>query len=65
MTKDSDFINSFFVRREPPRLLLVSTGNITNDELEALFSACLPSIVHAFGSADFLELDRNGVTVRA
>ncbi len=65
VTKDSDFTNSFFLKREPPRLLLVSTGNITNQELEALFRARLSEVVNAFGSSDFVELDRNGLTVRA
>lgn len=65
VTKASDFTNSFLLRREPPRLLLVSTGNITNDELEALFRTHLVEIVNAFGSSDFVELDRNGMTVRA
>lgn len=65
VTKDSDFTSSFFTRREPPRLLLVSTGNITNRELEALFRANLSATVNAFGSAVFVELDRAGMTVRA
>ena len=64
-TKDSDFTTSFFLRREPAQLLLVSTGNITNRELEALFKTQLAAIVQAFGSAAFVELDRSGVTVRA
>ena len=64
VTKDSDFTNSFFLRREPPRLLLLSTGNITNRELEALFRTHLAVVVQAFGSAAFVELDRSGITVR-
>ena len=65
VTKDSDFTSSFFLRHEPPRLLLVSTGNITNRDLEGLFRANLGAIVRAFESAAFVELDRSGVTVRA
>ncbi len=63
VTKDADFTSSFLLRHEPPRLLLVSTGNITNLELEALFRAHLSVIVGAFGSAAFVELDRSGLTV--
>lgn len=37
ITKDADFVNSFLLIRRPPKLLLVSTGNIGNQELEALF----------------------------
>ena len=30
VTKDADFVNSFVIRGEPYKLLLISTGNITN-----------------------------------
>lgn len=36
VTKDSDFVESFLLRREPWKLLLISTGNIKNNELEQL-----------------------------
>jgi predicted nuclease of predicted toxin-antitoxin system len=35
--KDLEFADSFLLKRAPARLLLVSTGNIANKELEALF----------------------------
>ena len=65
VTKDSDFTDSYFLRGTPSRLLLVSTGNITNHELVALFQARLADVVLAFDSSRFLELDRNGITARA
>ncbi len=37
VTKDSDFVESFLLKREPWKLLLVSIGNIGNDELLRLF----------------------------
>ena len=43
VTKDSDFVDSFLLQRRPWKLLLVSTGNITNAELEALFLAPGPA----------------------
>lgn len=36
ITKDADFAQTFLVRRELFKLLLVSTGNINNRELERL-----------------------------
>jgi len=39
VTKDSDFVESFLLKREPWKLLLVSTGNIGNDELLRLFQS--------------------------
>ena len=32
VTKDSDFVQSFLLKREPWKLLLVSTGNIGNND---------------------------------
>jgi predicted nuclease of predicted toxin-antitoxin system len=36
ITKDADFVDSHLLRRRPPKLLLISTGNISNRDLEAL-----------------------------
>lgn len=36
ITKDLDFWDSFYIRQEPFKLLLVTTGNISNKELESL-----------------------------
>jgi predicted nuclease of predicted toxin-antitoxin system len=41
ITKDSDFLDSFYVKGSPPKLLLVSTGNIKN---KVLLSLCESSI---------------------
>lgn len=63
VTKDSDFVATFLLRRLPPKLLLISTGNISNDELWALFAANLPAIESALGKSDFVELSRTSITV--
>ena len=41
----------FFLKRAPARLLLVSTGNIANKEIETLFLTHLPKIAEAFDSS--------------
>jgi predicted nuclease of predicted toxin-antitoxin system len=64
VTKDSDFVDSHILRGQPPQLLLVATGNITNDELTSLFAANLAAIVAAFQSAMFVEIDRAGLVIR-
>lgn len=56
VTKDADFVNSFQLRGQPARLLLVSTGNISNAELAKLWAANLPAIMRAFDNARFVEL---------
>jgi predicted nuclease of predicted toxin-antitoxin system len=61
VTKDSDFVNSFVLYKQPWKLLLVSTGNISNRELEQLFAANLPAISNGFMNFDFIEISRTNV----
>jgi predicted nuclease of predicted toxin-antitoxin system len=58
ITKDADFVNSFLTVRKPHKLLLISTGNITNADLEALFVPQIPAIAVAFETYDHIELTR-------
>ncbi len=62
ITKDEDFVNSFTVYGRPYKLLLVSTGNITNTELEKLFLENIDILVQAFNQYDFIEIDREHIT---
>jgi predicted nuclease of predicted toxin-antitoxin system len=64
VTKDSDFVDSHILNGRPARLLLISTGNITNRELEALLVPLIPGIVQEFQMQYFLELGRAGIVVR-
>jgi len=45
-------------------LLLISTGNISNRELEALVMPLIPDIVREFQAHSFLELGSAGLVVR-
>jgi predicted nuclease of predicted toxin-antitoxin system len=56
ITKDADFVNSFLVANKPYKLLLVSTGNITNKELTDLFIKNLLAIATAFIEYNYVEL---------
>lgn len=64
VSKDADFVNSFVLMRQPSRLLLISTGNIRNADLEALLLAKLPAIEAAFNGANFVELTRHAIIIR-
>ena len=61
VTKDSDFVESFLLRREPWKLLLISTGNISNARLEALFASTILKVVEGFDTFDFIELSRTSM----
>ena len=63
ITKDTDFVNSFLVSQKPYKLLLVSTGNISNRDLEALFTPLIPTIVATLQSHDYAELTRTSLIV--
>ena len=65
VTKDSDFVTSFLLRGAPPKLLLISTGNISNDALSRLMAANLPALETAFAGYDFVELSASAITIHA
>ena len=48
VTKDSDFVESFLLKHEPWKLLLVSTGNVGNDELLRLFDLNMDPLAESF-----------------
>jgi predicted nuclease of predicted toxin-antitoxin system len=61
VTKDSDFVETFLLRHEPWKLLLVSTGNIDNDELLRLFHLNIDQLTESFRTFDFIELNRTSM----
>lgn len=61
ITKDSDFVDSLIMLGIPSRLFLISAGNMTNKELEALIVPLISKIVTAFESYSFVELNRTSL----
>lgn len=61
ITKDSDFVESFLLKREPWKLLLVSTGNIGNNELLRLFHLNIDHLAQSFKTFDFIEMNRTSI----
>jgi predicted nuclease of predicted toxin-antitoxin system len=64
VTKDADFVDSHVLRGRPAKLLLISTGNISNRDLEALVVPLIPAIVREFQTHSFLELGPTGIVIR-
>ena len=64
VTKDADFVDAHILRGRPAKLLLVSTGNISNRDLEALVVPLIPDMVREFQTHVFLELGRAGIVIR-
>lgn len=56
VSKDADFRISHQLHGQPRRLLVVAMGNISNNDLLAVFETHLESIVAAFDDADRVEV---------
>jgi len=63
ISKDGEFVDSFILQGKPYKLLLISTGNIKNLDLEKLFLQNIEQIVKAFEQFGFIEIDRTAVTI--
>lgn len=63
VTKDSDFLDSFLISAEPYKLLLVTTGNITNIELLELFTKNLSQLSNLFRQHSLIEINRDNIIV--
>ena len=50
-------------RQGPPKLLLITTGNIHNDELVALFARHEETLVRLLSQHTFIELSRSQLIV--
>jgi predicted nuclease of predicted toxin-antitoxin system len=61
ITKDADFVNSFLLSRVPFKLLLVSTGNVSNQVLEEIFTNNISVIIEALNSYDFVEVTQTSL----
>ena len=58
VTKDIEFVDALILTGQPYKLLLISTGNISNRDLEGLLVPSLDAICQAFATSDFVELDQ-------
>jgi predicted nuclease of predicted toxin-antitoxin system len=64
ITKDSDFIQFRVIMGAPDRLLMVTTGNIINKDLIALFERNFPMIKRFFEEGKkVIEIDNESITV--
>ncbi|NJN48484.1 MAG: DUF5615 family PIN-like protein [Alkalinema sp. RL_2_19] len=61
ITKDSDFVDSFLTIQQPYKLLLITTGNIKNSELEALFAQHLSTLIALLTEYSYVELSRDAI----
>jgi len=65
VSKDGDFVTSHLLRGTPRRVLLISTGNITNPELIQIMQENRDSLEKALADSVFVELTRTSLVVHA
>ena len=65
VTKDSDFVTTFQLNQNPRKLLLLSTGNISNEALLQLILKNLGHLESVFAQYDFVELNAATLTIHA
>lgn len=63
VTKDDDFVQSFLLKDQPQRLMLVATGNIGNAKLSQLIRRVLPEVVKAFDTARYVEINQDSIII--
>ena len=61
ISKDSDFLKMRILKDKPQKLLMITTGNIVNKELLALFERNFATVVKLFNSYDVVELNNHFV----
>lgn len=61
ITKDSDFWESYVLKKEPYKLVLVKTGNISTKNLKALFSKHVTSLVAALQENEVVVISQESL----
>ena len=63
ITKDKDFLESFILSKKPYKLLLITTGNISNNDLEILFVKNLERLTTLLNNHQLIEMSKNSLII--
>lgn len=61
ITKDNDFIDSYYLQKKPEKLILIATGNINNKKLYTVLKSNLDNILELILVNSFIEVDNNEI----
>jgi predicted nuclease of predicted toxin-antitoxin system len=64
ISKDVDFLESFLIKSEPRKLILVRTGNVSNRELIKLFELHLDTLISMIRRSNLIEISRTEIAER-
>lgn len=65
VTKDDDFLKAFYLKRQPSKLILVRTGNISNTRLIEIFSLHILNIESMLSENPFIEIFRDEIVIHS
>lgn len=57
ITKDGDFLKLYILKGKPQKLLMITTGNIVNQELLVLFEKNFETTLKLFNSFNVVEMN--------
>ena len=63
VTKDRDFVDSFLMNGEPAKLLFITTGNISNDQLVRLLQSNWQGLLTMLNQGDYVELSHTSLVL--
>lgn len=64
VTKDDDFLQSHILFSKPKKLILVKTGNISNNELLILFEKNFLNLQNLLENNNLIEITRNEIVTK-
>lgn len=63
ITKDSDFFDTYLIKKQPYKILYITTGNLRNRPLLNLFRASLTQLVNILEESEVVELNQNTIRI--
>lgn len=63
VTKGADFFHSFLLKKEPYKLILVTTGNIRLKQMQSLFQSNISTIINLIEKHEMIEVHSGGISV--
>lgn len=63
ITKDTDFVDSYHVKKSPTKLLFITTGNINNQDLISLFEKNMELVCNLFERFNLIEMSNTEIIV--
>lgn len=61
ISKDVDFLESFMIKSEPRKLIIVKTGNILNRQLIKIFEENLEVLIRMISRSNLIEVSKTEI----